>query len=59
MNVDSAAALALRSTIPPVPIHPWIITKPRIAMPAVINPGADVRIRDATDQPELKAEQDE
>jgi hypothetical protein len=40
-----------------MPIHPWIITKPRIAMPAVIDASADVGIRDTTDQPKLKAEQ--
>jgi hypothetical protein len=59
MNVDSNAGVNPLATMPPVPIHPGIITKPRIAMSAVIDARADVGIRDTADQPKLQAEQDE
>jgi hypothetical protein len=60
VNVNADIGLnPLAATVPPVPVHPRIITKPRIAMSAVINARANVGICDTTDQPELQAEQDE
>jgi len=59
MNVNAGVRFNPRATtMPPVPIHPGIVMKPRIAMPAVIDTGADVGIRDTADQPKLQAEQD-
>jgi hypothetical protein len=59
MNVNAGVGCnSLAPPLPPVPIHPRIVTKPRIAMPAVIDAGTDVGIRDTADQYKLQAEQD-
>ena len=60
MNVNAGVRFNPRATtMPPVPIHPGIVMKPRIAMPAVINAGANIGICDTTDQAELQTEQHE